>query len=160
MYLLSGLTAQTTKAALYLAGYESVVSYSYDYTDVIDQGVFVVNIPGSPGIWIGGHCLGLKLLLLFVVLIVSFPGPWKPKLLYITGGVLLIELLYIWRLAYLVIISHRIVQSGVTMNMSEIAGRVHDNLNTGLYILIVVLFVIYARFFSRRRSASGMKKQN
>lgn len=151
VYLLSMASAYATRGVLTLAGYEAMVSYSYAYTGVIDQGVFVVNIPGSPGIWIGGHCLGLKLLSLFVILIAAFPGKIKPKLWFISGGILLIESLYIGRLAWLTIISKKVAESAAAFSMAEYSGRVHDNLNIALYILIVVLFIIYARYVAGPR---------
>lgn len=146
VYVLSAASARITQEALNLAGYEAEVHYSYAYTDVIGQGVFVVNIPGSDGIWIGGHCLGLKLLGVFVILIASFPGSIRRKIWFLAGGIALIEAIYIWRLAYLVVISKKVAERGADFNMAAISGQVHDYLNLGLYALIVILFFLYARF--------------
>lgn len=148
VYALSAASAHTTREALNLSGYEAEVHYSYAYTDVIGQGVFVVNIPGSDGIWIGGHCLGLKLLGIFVILIAAFPGRLRRKIWFIAGGITLIEAIYIWRLAYLVVVSKKVAESGADFNMAAFSGQVHDYLNLGLYALIIILFFIYARFIA------------
>ena len=89
VHSLSKVTAYSTKSVLHILGYEAKVEYTYAYTCVIDQGVFAIYIPNSRGIWLGGHCLGLKLLALFIILIACFPGKLKPKLWYIFSGVLL-----------------------------------------------------------------------
>jgi exosortase/archaeosortase family protein len=146
---LSKVTAHSTKSVLHIMGYPALVEYTYAYTCIIDQGVYSIYIPQSRGIWLGGHCLGLKLLSLFIILIACFPGKWKPKLLYIIGGVLFIEILYIARLVYLTIYSKQIFDTGVSSNLeNNIVSRTHDNLNTGIYFIVVILFIIFVRYVS------------
>lgn len=150
VHTLSEVTAYSTKNVLHVLGYDARVEYTYAYTCVIDQGVFAIYIPVSRGIWLGGHCLGLKLLALFIILIACFPGKIKPKLLYIAGGLLLIEMTYIARLVYLTIYSKQIFDTGVSADLeNDIVGRTHDNLNTLIYFLVVILFIIYVRYVSQ-----------
>lgn len=152
IFWLTKFTSYATLFVLNILGYTAQVSYSYDYTSIIGQGVFVVNIPGSSGIWIGGHCLGLKLILLFILLIVSYPSPSRKKIWYVTTGVILIELIYIARLVWLVIVSKRVAGSGMQYDFGSYVTRVHDNMNTGIYILIVIMFIFYARYFSTNKA--------
>ena len=143
---------------LNILGYPAEVEYTFAYTCIIDQGVFAIHIPVSRGIWLGGHCLGLKLLALFIILIACFPGKLKPKLLYIASGVVFIEILYIIRLVYLTIYSKQIFDSGVSaMEENSIVSRTHDNLNTLIYFIVVILFIVYIRYVSQGRKP-GVKK--
>lgn len=162
VYHLSKATAYSTKAVLNTLGYEAHVEYTYAYSCYIDQGVFSITIPGSRGIWLGGHCLGLKLLALFVVLIACFPGRLKPKILYITGGLIFLEIIYIARLVYLSILSKDISEIAFQVKEktyyisvwveNKVVGRMHDDLNTGIYFLVVILFILYIQFFSKGRT--------
>ena len=150
VHKVSEVTAYTTKDVLNILGYPAKVEYTYAYTCIIDQGVFAIYIPKSRGIWLGGHCLGLKLLALFIILIACFPGKLKPKLLFIASGILFIEALYISRLVYLTIYSKQIFDTGVSVfEENKIVTRTHDNLNTGIYFIVVILFIIYIRYFSQ-----------
>jgi exosortase/archaeosortase family protein len=157
VHTLSKVTAYTTKGVLNVLGYQAKVEYTYAYTCIIDQGVYAIYIPNSRGIWLGGHCLGLKLLALFIILIACFPGKLKPKLWYIICGVLLIEMIYISRLVYLTIYSKQIFDSGVSADIENyVVSRTHDNLNTAIYFLVVILFIIFVRYFSQGK---GKEKQ-
>jgi exosortase/archaeosortase family protein len=159
VHSISEVTAYSTKGVLNILGYQAKVEYTYAYTCVIDQGVFAIYIPDSRGIWLGGHCLGLKLLALFIILIACFPGKIKPKLLYITGGIILIEMTYIARLVYLTIYSKQIFDTGVSADIeNDIVSRTHDNLNTIIYFLVVLLFIIYVKYFSRKKGIKGEVK--
>ena len=155
VHTISEVTAYSTKNVLNILGYQAKVEYTYAYTCVIDQGVFAIYIPDSRGIWLGGHCLGLKLLALFILLIACFPGKLKPKLGFIFGGVLLIEIIYIARLVYLTIYSKEIFDSGVAASVENfVVSRAHDNINTMIYFLVVILFIIYVRYFSLRKKTT------
>jgi len=150
VYSLSKATAYSTKSVLNLLGYPANVEYTDAYTCVIGQKVFAIYIPTSHGIWLGGHCLGLKLLGLFIILVACFPGKLIPKLWYIVSGVILIEILYISRLVYLTIYSKEIFDAGVSVDIENtVVRRSHDNLNTAIYFLVVILFIIYIRYFSK-----------
>ena len=162
VYHLSKATAYSTKGVLNVLGYEANVEYTYAYSCIIDQGVFSITIPGSRGIWLGGHCLGLKLLALFVVLIACFPGRIKPKILYIVGGLIFLEIIYIARLVYLSILSKDISEIAFQVKEksyyvsawveNKVVGRMHDDLNTGIYFLVVIMFIIYIQYFSKGRT--------
>jgi exosortase/archaeosortase family protein len=150
VHTLSKATAYSTKGVLNILGYEAQVEYTYAYTCIIDQGVYAIYIPKSRGIWLGGHCLGLKLLAMFIILIACFPGKLKPKLIYIASGLVLIEMAYIARLVYLTIYSKQIYDSGVAEYIeNSIVRRTHDNLNNVIYLLVVLLFILYVRYFSQ-----------
>lgn len=156
VHTISEVTAYSTKNVLNILGYPAKVEYTYAYTCIIDQGVFAIYLPNSRGIWLGGHCLGLKLLALFIILIACFPGKLKPKLLFIVGGVFFLEIIYVSRLVYLTIYSKEIFDSGVSAYIeNNIVGRAHDNLNTVIYFLVVIMFIIYVRYFSQGKKGKG-----
>jgi len=158
VYSLSKVTAYSTKDVLNLLGYPATVEYTYAYSCFIDQGVFAIYIPQSHGIWLGGHCLGLKLLGLFIILVACFPGTRKPKFWFIVSGVAFLEILYISRLVYLTIYSKEIFDAGVSVNIeNDIVRRTHDNLNTVIYFIVVILFIIYVRYFSQGRKNKKKK---
>jgi exosortase/archaeosortase family protein len=150
VYEISKVTAYTVNGVLHTLGYQSKVEYTYAYTCIIDQGVFAIYIPPTRGIWLGGHCLGLKLLALFMILIACFPGKIKPKLIYLVSGVAFIEVLYIARLTYLTIYSYQLYWTGTTAaNENYLVTQRHDNLNTVIYFIVVILFIIYIQYFTR-----------
>jgi exosortase/archaeosortase family protein len=157
---ISAATAYTTKGVLNILGYPAVVEYTYAYSCVIDQGVYAIYIPESRGIWLGGHCLGLKLLTVFVILIACFPGKLKPKLLYLIFGLIFLEILYISRLVYLTILAKHIFDSRVSAGIeNHVIGRTHDNLNTVIYFIVVILFIIYVRYFSHGKKQESHHPQ-
>lgn len=159
VHTVSEATANSTAGVLHVLGYPAKVAYTYAYECIIDQGVFAIYIPESRGIWLGGHCLGLKLLSLFIILIACFPGKIKPKLLYIASGILFIEITYISRLVYLTIYSKQLFDAGASVvDENRLVTRMHDNLNTVIYFLVVILFIIYIRYFSEDKGTSATEK--
>jgi exosortase/archaeosortase family protein len=157
---ISAATAYTTKGVLNVLGYPAVVEYTYAYTCIIDQGVYSIYIPESRGIWLGGHCLGLKLLAVFIILVACFPGRLKPKLLYIIFGLIFLEMLYISRLVYLTILAKHIFDSGVSAAVeNHVVGRTHDNLNSMIYFIVVILFIIYVRYFSQGKKQKSQQQR-
>lgn len=57
------------------------------------------------GTWIGEPCNGIKVMGLFAIFIIAFPGPWKHKIWFILVGVLIIHIANALRVSGLTIIS-------------------------------------------------------
>jgi exosortase family protein XrtF len=61
----------------------------------------VIGVDGTGGLWIGDNCNAIALFALFAGFIISFPGSWKKKLLYIPIGIVIIEILNVLRVVAL-----------------------------------------------------------
>ena len=68
------------------------------------EGLRVIKIPGTAGLFLGDSCNGLSLFALFGIFIIAFPGPIKNKLWFIPAGILLIHVLNIVRIVLLSLI--------------------------------------------------------
>ena len=66
----------------------------------------LVMMSGQPAVVVWPACNGLVLYALFGGFVLAFPGPWQRKLWFIPGGVLLIWLLNVGRVAALAINHH------------------------------------------------------
>jgi exosortase family protein XrtF len=98
-----GLIIESADQLLHLLGYKTFkVLQDLDYQ--------VIGIDGSNGVWIGSNCNAIKLFGLFTVFIIAYPGALKNKLWFIPGGILLIHLLNILRVASLAIIANSFPQ--------------------------------------------------
>lgn len=64
----------------------------------------LIGVDGTGGLWIGDNCNGIALFALFTGFIIAYPGNWKKKVLYITLGIVLIELLNVARVVLLAIL--------------------------------------------------------
>jgi exosortase family protein XrtF len=64
----------------------------------------LIGVDGTGGLWIGDNCNGIALFALFAGFIIAYPGSWKKKILFISAGILLIELLNIIRIVVLAIL--------------------------------------------------------
>lgn len=73
-----------------LFGYEPIV-----------YGNNMVKIQGSSGVEIGNYCLAVELMVLFVALVATYPASAKLKLPIIIGGLVLIHLINMLRVAAL-----------------------------------------------------------
>ena len=51
------------------------------------------GIDGTSGVWIGDPCNGFSLFALFLIFMITYPGPWKHKLWYIPMGLIAIHLI-------------------------------------------------------------------
>jgi exosortase family protein XrtF len=62
------------------------------------------GVDGTGGLWVGDNCNGIALFALFAGFIIAFKGKPIYKLIYIIIGILIIELLNVFRLVALAII--------------------------------------------------------
>lgn len=98
----------------------------------------------SVGVIVGPPCNGLALFALFIIFIISFPGPWKHKAWYLPLGIVLIHLVNVLRVIALVSI--------VKWNEEWLEFN-HDYTFTILVYLFVFLFwYIWVSKFSPLKS--------
>jgi exosortase family protein XrtF len=64
----------------------------------------VIGVDGTGGLWIGDNCNGITLFILFAVFIIAYRGPIKPKIIFITLGILSLQLLNVLRVVGLAIL--------------------------------------------------------
>ena len=63
----------------------------------------VIGIDGTGGLWVGDNCNAIALFALFSGFIIAYKGNWKVKIIYISIGILCIEVLNALRLVALAI---------------------------------------------------------
>jgi exosortase family protein XrtF len=68
------------------------------------QGDRMIQIEGTPGLFLGDSCNGISLFALFGIFIIAFPGKTSSKLFFIPAGILIIHFLNIVRVVVLAII--------------------------------------------------------
>lgn len=68
------------------------------------QQIRTIGIDGTTGVWIGDPCNGIALFALFLIFMLSYPGPIRKKLWYIPMGLILIHLVNVLRITALTII--------------------------------------------------------
>ncbi|MCC7501775.1 MAG: archaeosortase/exosortase family protein [Flavobacteriales bacterium] len=64
-----------------------------------------IGVQGGSQLWIGDPCNGVSLFAVFVIFLLSYPGPWKHKLWFGAVGLLSIHLINALRIASLCIIT-------------------------------------------------------
>ena len=89
----------TTLFITNIIGYETVLEISQD--------LVITRIPefASHGVWLGEACNGLKVVGLFSIFVIAFPGKWKHKWWFIILGIILVHFTNALRISGLTIIS-------------------------------------------------------
>ena len=64
----------------------------------------VIGVDGTGGLWIGDNCNGITLFILFAVFIMAYKGNLKTKFIFITLGILSLQLLNVLRVVGLAIL--------------------------------------------------------
>jgi exosortase family protein XrtF len=63
-----------------------------------------VAIDGTSGVWIGDPCNGFSLFALFIIFMLTYPGPWKQKWWFTLAGIVIIHFVNVLRITALAII--------------------------------------------------------
>lgn len=98
-----------------------------------------IYFEGNYGSYINEGCNAISIMIIFVAFIVAFSTTWKQTLAYILGGLVLIQIMNVFRICLLnyIIKYHPIY--------TEIA---HDYLFPAIiYGVIVVLWIVWVRYF-------------
>lgn len=93
---------------LVILGEGTLQFFGYQTTNYAVDGIWRVHfgVAGSNGVTIGAPCDGIVLFALFIVFIVSYPGPIKHKLWYLPLGLIIIHFLNVARVVGLALIVH------------------------------------------------------
>lgn len=71
-----------------------------------DRDMQVIGIDGSNGVWVGSNCNAITLFALFAVFIIAYPGHQKSKWWFVTGGIIVIHIINIFRVVALALIAN------------------------------------------------------
>jgi len=114
-----------------LLGYKSIILFNYE-----------LHVIGLSAIAIGNYCIGIQLWVYFMALIISYYGKWKIKLLFITIGIICINIINIFRQIGLIFAFHYFPKY---MNFN------HDYIFNGIvYIFTFTMFYIWIKFYSKK----------
>ncbi len=126
VYLSSGI--------LHLFGYATLPESGFDET------IRIVGIDGTSGVWIGDPCNGFSLFALFLIFMITYPGPWKQKLWFIPLGLIGIHLINAIRIAALAII--------VDVNIDWLYFNHNYTFNIVVYSFVFLLWYIWAKKYA------------
>jgi exosortase/archaeosortase family protein len=106
--------------------------------DALVRDHYVVYIQGYRGVAVGNYCLGLQLWLVFAALVLSYPRTrWLFKLLFAIAGILIINLLNVFRFVGLNI---------MTIHAPDHLEFNHDYVfNILVYIFTFVSYVVFVK---------------
>jgi exosortase/archaeosortase family protein len=101
-------------------------------------------------LWI--PCLGISLMYAYGALVISFPGTWKRKLVFVLGGWVAIQLLNILRFyGVAIVLAHDTSGKTYMAKNSWIVLRHEDLFNYFVVFLIFLMFVGFARKLGRAK---------
>ena len=132
-YVLKVSLAEGSAWLIGLFGYEPVLI-----------GYNMVKIQGSSGVEIGNYCLAVELMVLFVALVVTYPAPLKLKLLVVGGGLVLIHIINMLRVALLNL---------MTVHLPEYVDFNHHF--TFRIVVFVFILAVYAQFVKYAAKSAG-----
>lgn len=122
-----------TNSTLHFLGYTTI-------TDSGDPSMRIVGIDGTNGVWIGDPCNGFSLFALFLVFMLTYPGPWKQKLWYIPMGLIIIHFVNVLRIVALTII--------LNINSDWLDFNHNYTFNIVVYSTVFLLWFIWAKKFA------------
>lgn len=98
---------------------------------------------GEKASYINEGCNAISIMIIFVAFIIAFSTTWKQTVLYILGGLIIIQIMNVVRIAILTYIyGHH----------EEYSKMAHDYLFPAiLYGTIVVLWIVWVRFFALKQ---------
>jgi len=93
-------------------------------------------------VYIGTSCLGIRLMVMFSMVMFFLKGTIKSKVIFTTIGVILIFLINVIRISYVLYHLHHYNNYRLTLS-------IHDLYDYTIYILTIVLWYVYAKWVSR-----------
>ncbi len=151
VYDLSKLLMVCSQKLLILFHYDT----SFVFTkDIYYYGVFAIQIKGGVETFIGFTCLAIGLMWLFMVMIMAYSGNWKYKFFYILFGLILIQILNVFRITYLTWLGRN--GESFAQKQLSIFGLIkldhHAIFNLFIYIVIFFLFIFWVEVVSKKKS--------
>jgi exosortase/archaeosortase family protein len=103
-----------------------------------------VDFPNNYSMIIGEYCSGFKQTLIFMILLLVIPGPWRKKVWFIPLGIVILHLTNILRVTF----------SGLTLAIKpELFGFVHDQLFKTIYFAVIFfLWLWWVEVISRNKT--------
>jgi exosortase family protein XrtF len=98
------------------------------------------GIDGTSGVWIGDPCNGFSLFALFVIFMITYPGPWRHKLWFTPVGLVLIHGINVVRIAALAIL--------VKVKPEWLYFNHNYTFTIIVYSMVFLLWYIWARKFA------------
>ena len=99
-----------------------------------------IGVQGGHHLWIGDRCDGLTVMVVFLIFIAAFPGPWKHKPWFMLVGLAAIHLINAVRVAALCIV--------VTIDY-ELLNFNHDyTFQIVVYSVVLLLWYIWVKRFA------------
>jgi len=121
-------------------GILSIIGYDTLPIGDPDSTIRIAGIDGTSGVWIGDPCNGFSLFALFLIFMITYPGPWKQKLWYIPMGLVIIHLINAIRIAALAII--------VDVNIDWLYFNHNYTFNIIVYSTVFILWFIWAKKYA------------
>jgi exosortase/archaeosortase family protein len=127
----------------------SLENVYYLRSQVSGEYFFEICMPGNKCLYLGWPCYGVKITLVFIILILSFPGRNWHAAWFIPAGILLIQFFNILRFTILAIVLYYNPVSSVTnFRFLNIGIGYHELFNFVMYIFIFLLFTVWVRRYS------------
>lgn len=140
----SRVVAKWTAGTLNTCGFES--SYADDET----RPWVWVYMDGKRPSYINEGCNAVSIMIIFVAFIIAFSTTWKQTLLYILGGLVLIQIMNVARIALL---------NYIFVYHHEYGDMAHDYLFPAIiYGTIVLLWIIWVKFFALKTQKKSDEK--
>ena len=131
-YIINNLV-NLSNSILHTMGYTTI-------TEVAGSTNRIIGIDGTNGVWVGDPCNGFSLFALFLIFMITYPGPWKKKLWYIPLGLLLIHLINVFRIVALTII--------LDINPEWLDFNHNYTFNIIVYSFVFLLWYIWAKKYA------------
>jgi exosortase/archaeosortase family protein len=104
--------------------------------------------PANDCLYLAWPCLGIKTTMVFIALIVVFPGKGRHKLWFIPLGMVLIQVFNVIRFSTLLMIVYHYPMSEITnFDLFKLGIGYHDLFNLVLYLVIFGLFIVWIQVF-------------
>jgi exosortase family protein XrtF len=119
---------------LHILGYDTLPAADPNST------IRIVGIDGTSGVWIGDPCNGFSLFALFVIFMITYPGPWKQKWWFTLVGIVIIHLVNVLRITALAIL--------VKVNPDWLYFNHNYTFTIIVYSVVFLLWWIWAKKFA------------
>lgn len=140
----SQTVAKWTVGTLNACGFES-----YDVDDKTRPWTWVY-LEGERASYINEGCNAVSIMIIFVAFIIAFSTTWKQTLLYILGGLILIQIMNVIRIALL---------NYIFVYHDEYGDMAHDYLFPAIiYGTIVLLWIIWVKYFALKPQKKSDEK--
>lgn len=104
---------------------------------------------GRSGFTLVYECLGYGVMSAFTAFVIAFPKPFKSKIVFLFGGLMLIQALNILRFVLLSLFWNR--------GKSFFGLDQHDLFNITIYLILMIVIYIWINYFDKNESNAAQK---